>query len=73
MSDELDAALETMDIVERVSLDEEAGVRKVLLQAGNAPADLMSALVQSGTAVSRFERSLAPLEDIFVRVVQEGA
>ena len=46
---------------------------KLLLADGTEPRDLLAELVRSGARVERFERVLAPMEDIFVRVVQEAA
>jgi ABC-2 type transport system ATP-binding protein len=46
---------------------------RLLLADGTEPPDVLAALVRSGARVERFERVLAPMEDIFVRVVQEAA
>jgi ABC-2 type transport system ATP-binding protein len=51
--------------------DGESGWR-LMLAEGTAPADILTALVQRGVAVDRFEPMLAPMEDIFLRVVREG-
>jgi ABC-2 type transport system ATP-binding protein len=48
------------------------GVWRVTLPSGlDAPA-LLSALVSAGAVIERFEPLLAPMEDIFLRVVREG-
>jgi ABC-2 type transport system ATP-binding protein len=39
---------------------------------GTAPADVLAALVRAGAGVERFEKALAPMEDIFIRVVGEA-
>ena len=36
------------------------------------PADLLAALVAAGARIDRFEPTLAPMEDIFLRVVGEA-
>jgi len=46
---------------------------RLLLETGTEPRDILAALVRGGARVERFERVLAPMEDIFVRVVQEDA
>jgi ABC-2 type transport system ATP-binding protein len=43
---------------------------RLLLSAGTEPRDVLAALVRSGAAVDRFEKVLAPMDDVFVRVVQ---
>jgi ABC-2 type transport system ATP-binding protein len=45
----------------------------VLLEDAEGSGDLLQSLVRSGARVERFERVLAPMEDIFVRVVRGGA
>ncbi len=44
---------------------------RLLLDTGTEPHDVLSALVQAGVPVDRFEKVLAPMEDVFIRVVQE--
>jgi len=39
---------------------------------GTPPHEVLAALVAAGASVDRFEPLLAPMEDIFVRVVKEG-
>jgi ABC-2 type transport system ATP-binding protein len=48
------------------------GVWRVMLANGATPPQVLSELVQAGAAVERFEPMLAPMEDIFLRVVREG-
>ena len=43
---------------------------RLLLEPGTRARDVLAALVQAGTSVERFEKVLAPIEDIFVRVVR---
>ena len=64
-------ALPTVPAVVRVT-EEGAGSWRLLLDDGTAPHQVLAALVQSGTPVDRFEPLLAPMEEIFVRVVREG-
>src|SRR5262245_42965733 len=52
--------------------DEGEGSWKILLSDGTPPHEILAALVASGALVDRFEPLLAPMEDIFVRVVKEG-
>ena len=47
-------------------------VTRVRLGPDGEPADLLSALVGAGARIERFEPTLAPMEDIFLRVVGEG-
>ena len=48
------------------------GTWKLLLADGVAPDAALAALVGAGAAIERFEPILAPIEDIFLRVVREG-
>ena len=48
------------------------GVWRVTLVNGAKPGDLLRALVEAGAAIDRFEPMLAPMEDIFLRVVTEA-
>ena len=52
--------------------DEGEGSWRILLSDGTPPHEVLAALVASGACVDRFEPLLAPMEDIFVRVVREG-
>jgi ABC-2 type transport system ATP-binding protein len=45
---------------------------RLLLDNGVAPAEVLTALVQAGAVIDRYEPMLAPMEDIFLRVVREG-
>jgi ABC-2 type transport system ATP-binding protein len=45
---------------------------RLLLSDGTPPAALLAALVGAGAAIERFEPLLAPMEDIFLRVVRES-
>jgi ABC-2 type transport system ATP-binding protein len=45
---------------------------RVTLRDGDAPSALLRALVEAGAEIERFEPQLAPMEDIFLRVVKEG-
>ena len=52
--------------------DEGDGRYRLLLADGAPPHEVLAALIRQGAAVDRFEPLLAPMEDIFVRVVREG-
>jgi ABC-2 type transport system ATP-binding protein len=54
------------------AVQEQDGEWRVTLASGVEPATLLSALVAGGAAIDRFEPMLAPMEDIFLRVVGEG-
>jgi hypothetical protein len=43
-----------------------------MLADGSAPSDVLSTLVRAGATIDRFEPMLAPMEDIFLKVVREG-
>ena len=45
---------------------------RVMLADGAEPSALLAALVAAGACIDRFEPTLAPMEDIFLRVVREG-
>jgi ABC-2 type transport system ATP-binding protein len=47
-------------------------VSRVMLADGTEPSTLLAALVSAGARIDRFEPTLAPMEDIFLRVVGEG-
>lgn len=44
---------------------------RLMLADGAPPADVLTALVRAGAVIDRFEPMLAPMEDIFLRVVRE--
>ncbi len=44
---------------------------RLLLRDGTRPDEILGSLVRAGARVDRFEKVLAPMEEIFVRVVQE--
>jgi ABC-2 type transport system ATP-binding protein len=52
--------------------DEGDGSWRLLLSDGTPPHEVLTALVQAGARLDRFEPLLAPMEDIFVKVVREG-
>lgn len=54
-------------------VDEGDGDFRLLLADGSAPSDVLAALVRAGARIDRFEPLLAPMEDIFLRVVREEA
>ncbi len=54
------------------AVPEGEGVWRLMLSNGAAPSDILSALVGAGAVIDRFEPMLAPMEDIFLRVVREG-
>jgi ABC-2 type transport system ATP-binding protein len=57
--------------VERAVQENETTWR-LLLANGTPPAEVLAALVNAGAHVERFEPMLAPMEDIFLRVVREA-
>jgi ABC-2 type transport system ATP-binding protein len=48
-------------------------VWRVRLSDGGEPSDLLAAFVSAGVRIDRFEPTLAPMEDIFLRVVRGRA
>jgi hypothetical protein len=46
---------------------------RLLLTDESSPADVLSELIRAGARIDRFEPLLAPMEDIFLRVVREEA
>ena len=52
---------------------EAENVWRLMLADGVTPAEALTALVRAGAPVVRFEPMLAPMEDIFLRVVREEA
>jgi ABC-2 type transport system ATP-binding protein len=61
----LDAVLETFP--------EDDSTWRLLVANGYQPEEVLKQLIQAGASVSFFEKTLAPLEDVFVQVVEEGA
>jgi ABC-2 type transport system ATP-binding protein len=53
-------------------VDDGNGAWRLMIANGSAPSEVLTRLVQSGAAIDRFEPMLAPMEDIFLRVVREG-
>jgi ABC-2 type transport system ATP-binding protein len=45
---------------------------RLMLADGTPPAEALTSLVRAGAVIDRFEPMLAPMEDIFLRVVREG-
>jgi ABC-2 type transport system ATP-binding protein len=64
-------ALPTVPAVASV-IDDGAGSWRLMLAEGSAPSDALSTLVGAGAVIDRFEPMLAPMEDIFLRIVREG-
>ena len=54
------------------AIDDGEGSWRLMLQDGSAPSEALAALVRAGATIDRFEPMLAPMEDIFLRVVREG-
>jgi len=54
-------------------VEESDGVWRLMLSNGSGPADALAALVGAGARIDRFDPLLAPMEDIFLRVVREEA
>jgi ABC-2 type transport system ATP-binding protein len=48
------------------------GEWRITTKAGSEPADLLRSLIAAGTHVHSFEPLLAPMEDVFLRVVTEA-
>jgi ABC-2 type transport system ATP-binding protein len=46
---------------------------RLMLADGAPPADVLISLVRAGAVIDRFEPMLAPMEDIFLRVVRSGS
>jgi ABC-2 type transport system ATP-binding protein len=66
------APLPPIPMVSQV-VPESDGVWRLMLDDSHSPADALDALVRSGARIDRFEPLLAPMEDIFLRVVRGGA
>jgi ABC-2 type transport system ATP-binding protein len=54
------------------AVDDGDGSWRLMLADGSEPSDVLATLVRAGAAIDRFEPMLAPMEDIFLRVVREG-
>jgi ABC-2 type transport system ATP-binding protein len=54
------------------AIDDGEGSWRLMLADGSAPCDALATLVRAGATIDRFEPMLAPMEDIFLRVVREG-
>ena len=54
-------------------VDEGDGDFRLLLADGSVPSEVLAELVRAGARIDRFEPLLAPMEDIFLRVVREEA
>jgi ABC-type uncharacterized transport system ATPase subunit len=48
------------------------GTWRLRLANGAPPSEVLTALVAAGAVIDRFEPALAPMEDIFLRVVTEA-
>jgi ABC-2 type transport system ATP-binding protein len=55
------------------SVDEGDGEFRLLLVDGSVPSEVLTDLIRAGARIDRFEPLLAPMEDIFLRVVREEA
>ena len=53
--------------------EDDDGTWRLMLADGVSPADALAALIKGGARIDRFEPMLAPMEDIFLRVVREEA
>ncbi len=69
---EIEGALPELPGIERAK-QESDGSWRLLLADGTSPREVLVALVHSGLEIDRFERVLASMEEIFVRVVQQEA
>ena len=65
-----DGDLAGLPVVAKVEQD--GALRRVFLKPGSAPRDLMNLLVEKRVPLEHFEVVRMPLEEIFVRIVQEG-
>jgi ABC-2 type transport system ATP-binding protein len=59
-----------LPVIEK-AVREEDSTWRLLLHEGTEPREFLAELVRGGARVDRFERVLAPMEDIFIRVVRE--
>jgi ABC-2 type transport system ATP-binding protein len=48
------------------------GEWRVMMAPGAQPHEILAAFIGAGAVIDRFEPALAPMEDIFLRVVREG-
>ena len=64
------APLPAIPEVASVAQDED-GTCRLMLSDGAPPAEVLASLVRAGAVIDRFEPMLAPMEDIFLRVVQK--
>ena len=67
---EVDRDMKTHPAVERVETVEKG--QRVWLRDGTSTEELLSALITEGVKISRFEKSLPSLNDVFVRAVSDG-
>jgi len=68
----LEGPLPALSGLERVVAESER-THRLLLAASTDAQSVLAELVAAGARVERFERVLAPMEDIFIRVVQNGS
>ena len=54
------------------AIDDGEGSWRLMLADGSAPSEALATLIRAGATIDRFEPMLAPMEDIFLRVVREG-
>jgi ABC-type uncharacterized transport system ATPase subunit len=54
-------------------VEESEGTWRLMLSDHTSPSEALAALVRAGARIDRFEPMLAPMEDIFLRVVREEA
>ena len=52
-------------------VQDDEGTWRLMLSDGAPPSDVLASLVRAGAVIDRFEPMLAPMEDIFLRVVQK--
>jgi ABC-2 type transport system ATP-binding protein len=67
----LQGSVPALPSVVRVESDGDSTWR-LLLREGSDPHEVLDALVRGGARVDLFEKTLAPMEDIFIRVVKEA-
>jgi ABC-2 type transport system ATP-binding protein len=53
------------------SVQDDEGTWRLTLSDGAPPSEVLAALVHAGAVIDRFEPMLAPMEDIFLRVVRK--
>lgn len=54
------------------SVSEGENTWRLLLKDGSSPHDVLASLIKAGAQVERFEKVLTPMEDVFIRTVQEA-